>query len=106
MIVHIDKLIRHLKSQIKTANQLESHFVYLTVREAEGCLELAEAQDVIQEMLAEGTANKCCKDCKYHGTFECPLCDEYKFKTADNWYCADWECSESNISNGSEIPNS
>ena len=94
MIVHIDKLIRHLKSQIKTANQLESHFVYLTVREAEGCLELAEAQDVIQEMIAEGSKIVLCKDCKYHGEFECPLCDEYKYKTPDNWYCRDGERKE------------
>ena len=57
MIVHIDKLIRHLRSQIDTAEQMRSEFVYLTKREAEGCLELAEAQDVIQEMLNEKSKN-------------------------------------------------
>jgi hypothetical protein len=53
MIVHIDKLIRHLRSQIKEADKIDSEFVYLTKREAEACLELAEAQDVIQEMFKE-----------------------------------------------------
>lgn len=53
MIVHIDKLIRHLRSQIESATKLDSEFVYITRREAEGCLELAEAQDVIQEMFSE-----------------------------------------------------
>lgn len=53
MIVHIDKLIRHLRSQIKEAEKVGSEFVYLTKREAEGCLELAEAQDVIQEQYKE-----------------------------------------------------
>ena len=57
MIVHIDKLIRHLRSQIESANKVDSEFVYLTKREAEGCLELAEAQDVIQEMLNEKSKN-------------------------------------------------
>ena len=56
MIVHIDKLIRHLRSQIESADKVDSEFVYLTKREAEGCLELAEAQDVIQEMLNEQEA--------------------------------------------------
>lgn len=57
MIVHIDKLIRHLRSQIESADKVDSEFVYLTKREAEGCLELAEAQDVIQEMLNEKSKN-------------------------------------------------
>ena len=56
MIVHIDKLIRHLRSQIESADRVDSEFVYLTKREAEGCLELAEAQDVIQELLKEQEA--------------------------------------------------
>ena len=53
MIVHIDKLIRHLKSQIDTAERMDSDFVYITKREAEACLELAEAQDVIMEEFQE-----------------------------------------------------
>ena len=53
MIVHIDKLIRHLRSQIDTAERLQSEFVYITKREAEACLELAEAQEVIQETYQE-----------------------------------------------------
>ena len=57
MIVHIDKLIRHLSSQIESAKKLDSEFVYITLREAEGCLELAEAQDVIQEILNEKSRN-------------------------------------------------
>ena len=33
MIVHIDKLIRHLRSQIESADKVDSEFVYLTKRE-------------------------------------------------------------------------
>ena len=66
MITNIDHLIRHLKSQIKEADKINSQFVYITKREAEECLELAEAQDVIQEILAEDrTAVIRCKDCKH-----------------------------------------
>ena len=53
MIAHIDKLIRHLESQIDTAEKMDSDFVYITKREAEACLELAEAQDVIMEEFQE-----------------------------------------------------
>lgn len=53
MIAHIDKVIRHLRSQIETANKMNSEFIYITRREAEACLELAEAQEVIQETFAE-----------------------------------------------------
>ncbi len=49
MIAHIDKLIRHLKRQIAEAEKVSSAFVYITIREAEACLELAEAEDVIME---------------------------------------------------------
>lgn len=62
MIVHIDKLIRHLRSQIESADKVDSEFVYITRREAEGCLELAEAQDAIQpgmEMNARGFSFTC-----------------------------------------------
>lgn len=57
MIAHIDRVIRHLKNQLAVADQLNSEFVYITKREAEACLELAEAQDAIQpgmEMDARG----------------------------------------------------
>lgn len=37
-----------------------------------------------------------CKDCKNHGTMDCPMCEEgnYIFHTADNWFCADGERKE------------
>ena len=57
MIAHIDRVIRHLKNQISVANQLKSEFVYITKREAEACLELAEAQDVIQDNFKEKTGH-------------------------------------------------
>ena len=62
MIVHIDKLIRHLKRQIAEAEKVSSAFVYITVREAEGCLELAEAEETIMEQAkpvpAEGEGDR------------------------------------------------
>ena len=58
MIVHIDRLIRHLKTQIAVADQLKSEFVYITKAEAIRCLELAEAEDVIMDMLKEQTDGK------------------------------------------------
>ena len=32
-----------------------------------------------------------CKDCKNHGTIDCPMCEEANctFNTADDWFCAD-----------------
>lgn len=93
MIVHIDKLIRHLRSQIETAEHLRSEFVYLTKREAEGCLELAEAQDVIQEMISEREGIVRCKDCKFRhntqGVTKWLPCME--MTTANDWFCADGE---------------
>ena len=53
MIVDMDRLIKHLKRQIYEANKLKSNWVYITVDHAEKCLELAEAEDVILEMLKE-----------------------------------------------------
>ena len=91
MIVHIDKLIRHLRSQIESADKVDSEFVYLTKREAEGCLELAEAQDVIQEMFVDAVR---CKDCRYwkneilrgnHSSW-LPCMD---VQTRSDFYCAD-----------------
>ena len=53
MKVWIDKLIRHLKTQISVAEDLKSDWVYITYNEAKRCLELAEAEDSILEMLKE-----------------------------------------------------
>ena len=32
-----------------------------------------------------------CKDCKNHGTINCPMCEEANctFNMADDWFCAD-----------------
>ena len=40
MKVHMDRLIKHLKTQIKAAEQLKSEWVYITLPHAEKCLEL------------------------------------------------------------------
>lgn len=88
MIVHIDKLIRHLRSQIESADKVDSEFVYLTKREAEGCLELAEAQDVIQEMIAEQSKLVRCVDCIKHNNNGCRFF-RYNVRTKDEWFCAD-----------------
>lgn len=53
MKVHIDRLIKHLKTQLAVAKSLDSDWVYITKNEAEKCLELAEAEDVILDMLKE-----------------------------------------------------
>ena len=96
MVVHIDKLIRHLKSQIETAEQMRSEFVYITRREAEGCLELAEAQEVIQEIYADSTQIIRCRDCE-HGKpktdgFGNPEVFCFRHQQAHRkpeWFCAD-----------------
>lgn len=95
MIVHIDKLIRHLRSQIESATKLDSEFVYITRREAEGCLELAEAQDVIQEMLSEKSRIVRCKDCRHwigggidnRDNFIPPRCTLFNEPQSADWYC-------------------
>ena len=82
MVVHIDKLIRHLKTQIEVADDLQSDFVYITKREAEACLELAEAQDVIQDSFGEAKKKRDEKDmlrvmfnrCRAVGSGEGSLC--------------------------------
>jgi hypothetical protein len=92
MIVHIDKLIRHLRSQIESADKVDSEFVYLTKREAEGCLELAEAQDVIQEMFDEKSRIVRCKDCIYYNHVpdsQGDYCDRIHWSRGLNWFCAD-----------------
>lgn len=91
MIVHIDKLIRHLRSQIESADKVDSEFVYLTKREAEGCLELAEAQDVIQEMFSEKSRIVRCKDCKHYREDTCSAGAGMAFPPPDDWFCADGE---------------
>ena len=37
-----------------------------------------------------------CKDCKHHGTIDCPMCEEAgcAFNTKDTWFCADGEAKE------------
>ena len=43
--VHMDRLIKHLKTQIEFADHLNSDFVYITKIEAQACLEIAEAEE-------------------------------------------------------------
>ena len=50
---NIRNLKRHLKSQIDEANKVNSEWVYILKVEAEKCLELAEAEDTIIEILNE-----------------------------------------------------
>ena len=105
MIVHIDKLIRHLRSQIESADKVDSEFVYLTKREAEGCLELAEAQDVIQEMVRESPGVVMCRDCKFCCFYRDRVENEYVcIKNMDKWgripendlkgHRANWFCAD------------
>lgn len=49
----LKNLKKHLKQQIKVSEQLDSDWVYILRKEAKTCLELAEAEDVIVEMLME-----------------------------------------------------
>ena len=53
MIDNTKNLKEHLRIQIKKAKQLDSKWVYILKTEAEKCLELAEAEDTIIEMLTE-----------------------------------------------------
>lgn len=50
---NIRNLKRHLKSQIAEADKVNSEWVYILKVEAEKCLELAEAEDTIIEILSE-----------------------------------------------------
>lgn len=54
-------LKEHLKAQIKTAKRLDSDWVYIRKQEAEKCLELAEAEDVIMDMLNGGSGSESSK---------------------------------------------
>ena len=48
MKVAIDRLIKHLKTQLAVARQLDdSQWVYITKNEAEKCLELAKAKEAL-----------------------------------------------------------
>ena len=51
MIDKIKNLKKHLKRQIAEADHVDSDWVYILKVEAEKCLELAEAEDVILDML-------------------------------------------------------
>ena len=44
MKVRMEKLIKHLKTQLEVAKSLDSDWVYITRNEAKKCLELAEAE--------------------------------------------------------------
>ena len=44
---------KHLQTQIREAERVQSDWVYIRKKEAEMCLQLAEAEDVILEMLEE-----------------------------------------------------
>ena len=95
MIAHIDRVIRHLKAKLAVADQLNSEFVYITKREAEACLELAEAQDVIQETYRQRDELVRCKDCKWAETSDNQntWCDhvDHDFCHDNDWFCADGE---------------
>ena len=53
MKVNINKLIKHLKTQIAVAESLDSQWVYITKNEAKKCLELAEAEDTLLDFMKE-----------------------------------------------------
>ena len=90
MIVHIDRLIKHLKRQIYVAEKLKSDWVYITAPQAKKCLELAEAEDVIMEMINEKSQIVRCKDCKYRDTGN--WCNAHMdHYPDDDWFCADGE---------------
>ena len=57
MKVSIEKLIRHLRTQLDVAEHLQSDWVYITKNEAKKCLELAEAEDTILDMLEQSNEN-------------------------------------------------
>lgn len=44
MVVHMDRLIKHLRTQIRAAERLQSDWVYITLPQAQKCLEIAEAE--------------------------------------------------------------
>lgn len=48
---NVKNLKKHLSNQISEANSVQSEWVYILKVEAEKCLELAEAEDIIMNML-------------------------------------------------------
>ncbi len=52
MTDRLKNLKKHLTTQIKEANRVNSEWVYILKVEAETCLQLAEAEETIVEMLA------------------------------------------------------
>lgn len=53
MIDKVRNLKRHLTTQIKEADSVNSNWVYILKSEAEKCLELAEAEEVILDILSQ-----------------------------------------------------
>ena len=53
MLDRLKNTKKHLQTQIKEAERVQSDWVYIRKKEAEMCLQLAEAEDVILEMLEE-----------------------------------------------------
>lgn len=51
MVDKVKNLKKHLKRQIDVSKKLDSDWVYILRKEAETCLELAEAEEVIMDML-------------------------------------------------------
>lgn len=61
MTDRLKNLKKHLTTQIKEADRVNSEWVYILKVEAETCLQLAEAEETIVEMLAgnkEGNVQK------------------------------------------------
>ena len=52
MTDRMKNLKKHLTTQIKEADRVNSEWVYILKVEAETCLQLAEAEETIVEMLA------------------------------------------------------
>lgn len=55
MVVHIDRVIRHLKAQIQVAEKLQSDWVYITLPQAEECLKLALKEQERQDKEHDNT---------------------------------------------------
>jgi hypothetical protein len=51
MKIWIDRLIKHLNTQIARADQLQSDWVYITKDQAKYCLQLAEAEDTLLDII-------------------------------------------------------
>lgn len=47
MKTNVEKLIKHLKTQIAVSDSMGADFCYITKNEARKCLELAEAEDTL-----------------------------------------------------------